>query len=146
MNSCGCCHACCVVFPIRAIGKLGRNPCRFLRQHGAQSGCRIYSQRPEPCSSFRCSWLAYDGPSHMRPDRLGYIVGAAMNEDGGTTRTVHELRPGAIADDMDRLRALAAVEPIMIFRRDGSDSLLGRDGVEHPIWTQPVPALGGGAT
>jgi hypothetical protein len=123
-----------VVFPIRQIGKSGRKPCRFLRQRGALSGCRIYSQRPDACRSFRCSWLAFDGPAQTRPDRLGYIVGAATNEYGGTTRTIHELRAGAIADDMPRLRMLSATEPIMLYRRNGSDSLLGQDGIEHPIW------------
>ena len=53
MRTCGDCTLCCQVLDIPELTK----PAGRLCVH-ANAGCNIYPDRPEPCRTFTCGWLA----------------------------------------------------------------------------------------
>lgn len=55
-RSCGACTLCCKLVSIDALGK----PHGVWCQHCAVGkGCKIYDEKPEECTTFKCLWL-YD--------------------------------------------------------------------------------------
>jgi hypothetical protein len=64
VNHCGTCTACCRVFAIVEIEKEAGKWCQHC---DIGVGCKIYEQRPKPCSEFKCLWLQ----SQERPQKLG---------------------------------------------------------------------------
>lgn len=70
MKSCGPCTLCCTVLDIPELAKGPGTPCRHL---GA--GCGIYPDRPMPCRTFTCGWLALEALGEAwRPDIAGFLI------------------------------------------------------------------------
>lgn len=70
MRTCGDCTLCCQVLDIPELAK----PAGRLCVH-ANAGCTIYPDRPKPCRTFTCGWLATPGLGEAwRPDIAGFLV------------------------------------------------------------------------
>jgi hypothetical protein len=90
-RGCGTCTACCTIMgvdmqPVAPVQKPERVRCGHL----CNVGCKIYSAKPDSCSSFMCLWLAMElfdqrMLHEWRPDRVGAVVD--VNSVG--TITVH---------------------------------------------------------
>ena len=71
---CGGCTLCCKLLPIPIEGELkpAGERCRHAR---AGKGCGIYAQRPMPCRTWACRWVADRETAGMpRPDRCHYVI------------------------------------------------------------------------
>lgn len=66
------CQLCCTLLPIPTIRKPANQRCQH--QSGAK-GCKIYAERPFPCKTFSCRWLADVSTKGLpRPDRAHYVI------------------------------------------------------------------------
>ncbi len=76
-NVCGTCTLCCTLMKVTMEPP---KPARERCGHCAVLGCGIYADRPEPCRTFECMWLAshrapdFTMPDEMRPDRCGIVI------------------------------------------------------------------------
>ena len=135
MNHCGSCTACCTVFSIYEAGlqKPAQRACPRLRRAGPFHGCSSYRDRPDVCRSFRCAWLAYGGSAPERPDRCGYVLGAADGVRGPYTGGVFELRAGACRGIWPQILRLARTQGLAleVHFADGSTVVLYPDGSEQ---------------
>lgn len=108
-RSCGACHACCVVLPIRAAGweKAEAERCRHLTEGGK---CGVYDERPTPCRAFECLWLAGRLPfeTTWRPDRLGLLL-TGMEIEGNHLLYAYEVWKGAAVSSPSAASLLAAI-------------------------------------
>ena len=82
-NPCGTCQACCRVFDISQLNKKAGKWCQHCE---IGSGCRIYENRPEACSTFQCLWLQSQPrpdlaklPDELRPDRCKVVICATTD-------------------------------------------------------------------
>lgn len=67
--NCGTCTLCCVLPPLKEIGKLPGEICKYC-----SNGCTIYSKRPNPCREFECAYMqASKADISLRPDKSGII-------------------------------------------------------------------------
>ena len=76
MRSCGTCDMCCNgTFSLPEINghrPEPTKPCYFLN---VVSKCTIYEDRPNPCKSYQCLWLADESiPDFMKPENMGGIL------------------------------------------------------------------------
>lgn len=55
MKTCGTCALCCKVLEIEPLAKPAGQWCVHVRKG---RGCGVYADRPEPCRTFTCGWLA----------------------------------------------------------------------------------------
>lgn len=70
MKSCGPCTLCCTVLDIPELAKPAGTPCVHLKR-----GCGIYTNRPTPCRTFTCGWLAIEALGEAwRPDVAGFLI------------------------------------------------------------------------
>lgn len=108
-RSCGACHACCVVLPIRAAGweKGEGERCRHL---DADNRCGVYGERPSPCRAFQCLWLAGRLPfeTQWRPDRLGLVL-TGMEIEGSHLLYAYEVWKGAATSHQPAVSLLSAL-------------------------------------
>jgi len=137
-NRCGHCTACCVILPIPSIGKSAGRPCRKLHDGSNGIGCAVYADRPGPCRSFRCGWLAEGWEPDLRPDICGVMLTHARSR-AGATLVAWELRPGTIRAAWDLWVERAKDAPIAIHFIAAPSVLLCRDGHTVPI---PGPSHG----
>jgi hypothetical protein len=108
---CGSCTGCCTHLPIPA-GQVspGGKPAGVDCAHLCQSGCRIYSQRPQACVDFACAWLDdADWPEAWRPDRSGLLCLTAHLNGAVPAALVYEIRPRALSS-RDAREILAQLE------------------------------------
>jgi hypothetical protein len=99
-NRCGDCDICCDIIGASELGKPYYARCAHMNK-----GCTIYETRPKTCRVFRCAWhmgFFGDKPDY-RPDRLGLILHLT-----GTSVEAYETRPGALAENQQRLPHLVA--------------------------------------
>jgi hypothetical protein len=78
-RSCGSCNLCCRVMGVPEI-KQDHAWCQHACRPGG--GCRIYTDRPEPCRDFNCMWLLDNrfGP-HWYPARARIVINAKLDGD-----------------------------------------------------------------
>lgn len=70
MKSCGPCTLCCTVLDIPELSKPAGKACVHLN-----AGCGIYPDRPTPCRTFTCGWLALETLGEAwRPDIAGFLI------------------------------------------------------------------------
>jgi len=70
MKSCGPCTLCCTVLDIPELAKPAGTPCSHLC-----GSCGIYPDRPTPCRTFTCGWLAIEALGEAwRPDVAGFLI------------------------------------------------------------------------
>jgi len=62
---------CCKTHFVASIEKPAGSWCNQCR---VGRGCKIYANRPEECTDFRCQWLIGFGNAEMRPDRCGFVL------------------------------------------------------------------------
>ncbi len=94
-RSCGTCSACCRWPSVAEIDKPAREPCRFLGKQGYR--CTIYSDRPEACSAYHCTWIRGHGSSmdsRDRPDSCGVLIDRRSTQFG-VVLVAKSLFPGA---------------------------------------------------
>jgi hypothetical protein len=85
---------CCFAAPISELDKVAGEACVHL----CDSGCGIYSERPEVCRGFACEWLwGMGGPEH-RPDRMGAMPTPALHHG----QLAFYLAPGITPDTITR--------------------------------------------
>ena len=81
-NHCGNCTACCKVFNIPELDKPAGKWCDHCK---IGSGCKIYEERPEICSDFKCLWLeSQNHPNEqlspgLRPDKCKIVFSPTTN-------------------------------------------------------------------
>lgn len=134
-RKCSECSACCVLPRIPELDKRGYSPCLHLQTPVPGSGCcRVYSDRPEVCSDYRCLWRAgmLEGDERRRPDKLGLMFAIDL-VDGNPYIECWELWEGAAREHPGRgaLEAMAAQTPVLVrwygvpcsLRYRGPDSL-----------------------
>jgi len=99
-GGCGGCRACCIAMGVKELGKETWEPCKHL----SATGCAIYSDRPNSCEGFYCSYLSGDTPADLkyRPDNLGILICMEWGQtvDGLTGSPIvvcYEIHPGAFA-------------------------------------------------
>ena len=91
-RTCGGCSECCEIIGVPALRKPELHRC----EHQCETGCGIYTNRPDDCREFECGWLVGHLEEDDRPDKLGLIF--VMTEDGeapGRWLHVLEVKPGA---------------------------------------------------
>lgn len=100
-RKCGGCTECCHTFQIKAVQKPPDCDC----EHQVRgTGCRVYENRPEECSSYACLWLIGWGTEEDRPDRSGVLLSLgpdSLNRPAGQDKKklsidVYEMKPGAM--------------------------------------------------
>jgi Fe-S-cluster containining protein len=69
IRHCDGCTVCCSVFGVEEINKQPWEKCSNLKD----TGCSIYSTRPQHCRGFYCLWQHGTGTSADRPDKLGVV-------------------------------------------------------------------------
>lgn len=77
---CGGCQLCCRLLPVHLDDqyKPAGTRCRHLR-YG--KGCSIHANRPLPCRTWSCRWLADPDTTGMpRPDRCHYVIDMMADE------------------------------------------------------------------
>ena len=90
MKSCGPCTLCCTVLDIPDLAKPAGKPCVHL-----SGGCGIYPDRPTPCRTFTCGWLALEALGEAwRPDVAGFLI-RDERENGQLCIDVDPERPDA---------------------------------------------------
>ena len=93
---CGPCYACCVHLGIRALQKLGGQPCKHLDgRRPADQRCGIYDERPEACVDYLCGWRRGLGDETMRPNESGILATIYPDDDDPTRAqaTLHVIDP-----------------------------------------------------
>lgn len=75
-NKCGTCNLCCKIPSVAVLKKPAQKWCQHCE---IGKGCKIYDERPETCSKFKCYWLlAQEQPNPMplkyRPDKTKVII------------------------------------------------------------------------
>ena len=85
---------------MKELGKEAWEPCKHL----SATGCAIYSNRPNSCEGFYCSYLSGDTPADPKyhPDKLGILICVEWGQSvDGLIRTpivvCYGVRPGAFA-------------------------------------------------
>ena len=71
---CGDCQLCCILLPVKELGKGGNTRCQYQRH---RKGCMVYRTpaMPFPCQAWNCRWLLNDDTGDLsRPDRSGFVV------------------------------------------------------------------------
>ncbi len=94
-RSCGSCHACCVTHAIDEVPTCAGDACK----HCSVAGCAVYSERPDPCRSFRCLWLDGFGPEDLKPSIVGFVIsGYIFHHEGVEYQVIslHGLIPGNV--------------------------------------------------
>jgi hypothetical protein len=119
-RSCGECTACCTTHGVAELKKTLFTKC----QHVCKSGCAIYSQRPQSCRDFMCSWRSpmwadmWHLTNNCRPDKLGLVFGMC-ELSGGYLIEAHEVwkdaRHGRRADTILHRVTQGFLYPIRIF-------------------------------
>lgn len=70
MRNCGECTLCCLVTRVPEFNK----PENTLCDRCIDSGCSIYSERPESCKGYTCAWLSGELPEELRPDKSHILI------------------------------------------------------------------------
>jgi hypothetical protein len=71
-RNCGSCGLCCKLLPVQVLLKAAGQKCVHSK---AGKGCTIYADRPWPCKTWSCRWLADPTTAGMpRPDRAHYVI------------------------------------------------------------------------
>lgn len=72
-RACGDCQLCCVLLPVKDIGKGANTRCQHQRHH---KGCAVYrTALPNSCHLWNCRWLLNDDTADQsRPDRSGIVI------------------------------------------------------------------------
>jgi hypothetical protein len=93
--SCGGCTVCCHVVGVHDLGKPFYSKC----EHMIEKGCGIYTNRPQNCRDFICSWAAglIGDAESRRPDQSGLLFSLRRFADG-LWLEIYEAVPGAAAD------------------------------------------------
>lgn len=73
---CGTCHLCCTAMEVYELEKPIGEHCQHLDECGK---CGIYTERPNSCKVFYCTWrlqemLSLKLPWDMKPERCGYVL------------------------------------------------------------------------
>lgn len=71
---CGDCTLCCKLLPVRELGKVANQACKYQR---SGKGCTVYHQPAQPfsCRVWSCMWLRNDDADDLwRPDRSHYVI------------------------------------------------------------------------
>jgi len=90
MKTCGPCTLCCQVLEIPELAKPAGRLCRH-----ASVGCAIYPDRPAPCRTFTCGWMATpELDEAWRPDIAGFLI-RDERADGFLCIDVDPARPDA---------------------------------------------------
>lgn len=122
---CGPCTACCVWLTVPA-GEVSveEKPAGVACPHvRADSGCRIYADRPGTCHSFRCAWLADEQwPASWRPHESGLLCLRETLDDDLPAALVYEIRAGALlepvtAEILDELLRTTFVVAVVNFQK-----------------------------
>ncbi len=90
-RTCGECTACCWTHNVKEIRKPMRRWCPDCTQG---VGCKRYETRPGACKEFSCAWLWGYGPDSDRPDKLGVVQSADLENWSGVV--IAEFTPGAM--------------------------------------------------
>lgn len=69
MRECGECTVCCTLCRVPELNKLEGITCKYC-----DKGCKIYSDRPLSCSTYKCEWLKSDMSESLRPDKSGAMI------------------------------------------------------------------------
>ena len=95
-RECGSCISCCCFFTIAELDK----PAGKLCDHSCPGGgCDIYSDRPNACRVFHCSWRSWDEvPDDWRPDRTGFVLGGNLTPGRYLAVTADPAKPFAWRD------------------------------------------------
>jgi hypothetical protein len=127
-NVCGTCTLCCTLMKVTMEPP---KPARARCCHYSVLGCGIYADRPEPCRTFECMWLAshrapdFTLPADMRPDRSGIVID--MNSVG--TILAHcEQGDSWKREPMASLLRRYASQTLVILELPTGAALLGADG------------------
>lgn len=109
-RTCGDCRACCYPLGIPELKKPCYEWCKHVGPKGSP-GCTIYEQRPEPCKTYQCYWLADPTfPEEYRPDKAGFIVDfSSQSIKGKPVIYMREVRRGA----MDTVLAMRVGKALM---------------------------------
>jgi len=83
-RTCGSCSLCCKLLPIGREDVAGfQKPAGQRCQHQRTSGegcCTIHDQRPFPCRTWSCRWMADPKARNLpRPDRCHYVVDSVVD-------------------------------------------------------------------
>lgn len=69
-RTCGTCQLCCILVPVRELGKEAGQKCK----HQCRKGCAVYhTTRPASCRIWSCQWRRGDDTG-LRPDRSHLVV------------------------------------------------------------------------
>ncbi len=91
-KSCGSCSLCCQVLEIPELAKPAGQVCVHVV---AGRGCGVYADRPAPCRTFTCGWLATAALGEVwRPDVAGFLI-RDERDLGHICIDVDPARPGA---------------------------------------------------
>jgi hypothetical protein len=90
--------------PIKVLDKPPLTPCQNLVDPLKDcKNCTIYEDRPEPCQTYACLWIAGHGNEEDRPDLCDVLIDSMMSADNAFRGV--PLSKGA----QDTKRGLAAV-------------------------------------
>lgn len=132
-RACGTCTLCCTVMKVTMEPpKPARTPCR----HCSKGGCAIYADRPEPCATFECVWLASGRlmdtamPAALRPDRSHVVL--EINSKGYIIAHCH--RPAAWKrEPMHSFLCRMASQTRVLIEPEGEVLFLSPDGSTRPM-------------
>src|SRR5436190_3068507 len=98
-EKCGECQACCMVLGVHDTPEGGK-PCYTKCVHQIDTGCGIYSTRPQSCRNYWCMYLSgfLTGGEEMRPDKLGVIIEQKVDDGGIPVLVLWETRPDAMQE------------------------------------------------
>ena len=118
MRICGGCTACCTVLDVPDAEAPPGCDCSFM----IEGGCGIYPTRPNICRDWQCQWMADNDhkPPLLRDDEKPDVIGIMFNidivEGWGALLVAHELRPGAVDEQVELLERLATSTTVMVRR------------------------------
>lgn len=116
-RTCGTCTACCHALAIDELDKPGFETCA----HVCDSGCGIYTGRPDACRDFQCLWLQGHLAEGDRPDQLGVVFTTTGHPELGTIPLLIEVADDALQQPAikDAVRRFLAQGPVAITSRAG---------------------------
>jgi len=88
--------------------------------HCGETGCIIYTTRPEGCRKYKCMWLTHPMPNESRPDLLGIIVDISEHAFiDGACITVRECVEGALETEMVQfiIKEFAATQLVLVLSK-----------------------------
>jgi hypothetical protein len=98
-RNCGECTACCKTHGVFEMQKMSGDWCP---QCEIGKGCKIYSQRPKECQTFKCAWLLGIAAPHHRPDKTGIVPDYRELPGIGKVMWFFEFSAGSLNSDFTR--------------------------------------------